>query len=81
PWERFRFLGNTAVKGAYYALLDKNSRRRLDDIASKMTYIELSADNSFYEAFMSAMFLPHTDLSQFPSVEKALRSIQIQETT
>ncbi len=80
PWERFRFLGNTAVKGAYYALLDKHSRKRLDEIASKMTYIELSADNSFYEAFMSALFLPHTDLSKFPSVEKAMKSIQYSET-
>jgi uncharacterized 2Fe-2S/4Fe-4S cluster protein (DUF4445 family) len=67
-WDRFQFLGNTSVKGAYYALLDRNARARIDDIAARMTYIELSADNSFYEAFMSALFLPHTDLSRFPSV-------------
>jgi uncharacterized 2Fe-2S/4Fe-4S cluster protein (DUF4445 family) len=36
-----------------------------------MTYIELSADNNFYGAFMSALFLP-TDLSRFPTVEAAL---------
>ena len=35
-----------------------------------MTYIELSADNTFYEAFMSALFLPHTDLTLFPTVAK-----------
>ncbi|HID50584.1 MAG TPA: DUF4445 domain-containing protein, partial [Anaerolineae bacterium] len=68
PWENFAFLGNTAVLGAYYALLDKKQRARVTDIASRMTYIELSADNSFYEAFTSALFLPHTDLSRFPSV-------------
>jgi hypothetical protein len=28
----------------------------------------LSADNSFYDAFTSALFLPHTDMGQFPSV-------------
>ena len=71
PWERFQFLGNTSVKGAYYALLDRDARARMDDIAGRMTYIELSADNSFYEAFMSALFLPHTDLSRFPSVVAA----------
>lgn len=71
PWDRFQFLGNTSVLGAYYALLDRNARTRLDEIASRMTYIELSADNSFYDAFMSAMFLPHTDLTRFPSVEAA----------
>ena len=72
PWDRFKFLGNTSVKGAYLALLDKNARKRISEIASRMTYIELSADNTFYEAFMSALFLPHTDLSAFPSVEEAL---------
>jgi hypothetical protein len=37
-----------------------------------MTYVELSADNSFYEAFTSALFLPHTDATRFPSVEASL---------
>jgi uncharacterized 2Fe-2S/4Fe-4S cluster protein (DUF4445 family) len=68
PWERFQFLGNTSVRGAYYALLDRRRRERIKEIAARMTYIELSADNSFYDAFMSALFLPHTDLSLFPSV-------------
>ena len=71
-WSRFEFLGNTSVKGAYIALLDWRQRQRLTEIAKRMTYIELSADNSFYEAFTSAMFLPHTDLSKFPSVEAVL---------
>ncbi len=68
PWDRYQFLGNTSVKGAYLALLDRDARARIRDIASRMTYIELSADNTFYNAFMSALFLPHTDLSMFPSV-------------
>lgn len=72
PWDQFKFLGNTSVLGSYYALLDRKASERITDIASNMTYIELSADNSFYEAFMSALFLPHTDLSIFPSVEKEL---------
>ena len=72
PWERFQFLGNTAVRGAYLALLDRQARERVKEIASRMTYIELSADNTFYDAFISAMFLPHTDLSRFPSVEAAI---------
>jgi uncharacterized 2Fe-2S/4Fe-4S cluster protein (DUF4445 family) len=72
PWERFEFLGNTSVKGAYLALLDRDARAEVASIASAMTYIELSADNSFYEAFTSALFLPHTDLSLFPSVEASI---------
>ena len=73
PWERFKFLGNTSVLGTYYALLSSDARRTINEIANNTTYIELSADNTFYEAFMSAMFLPHTDLNRFPSVKAALR--------
>ena len=72
-WERFEFLGNTSVRGAYYALLDWRKREQIGRIARRMTYIELSADNTFYEAFTSALFLPHTDMTKFPSVAGALR--------
>lgn len=72
-WDRFHFLGNTSVQGAYLALLDRRRRQRVADIAGRMTYIELSADNSFYDAFTSALFLPHTDLERFPSVRQALQ--------
>jgi hypothetical protein len=33
-----------------------------------MTYIELSADNAFFNAFTAALFLPHTEINRFPSV-------------
>lgn len=81
PWDRFKFLGNTSVQGAYLALLDWRNRDRIRDIASQMTYIELSADNTFYDAFMSAMFLPHTNLSSFPSVAAAIENKTITQTT
>ena len=71
-WSRFQFLGNTSVKGAYLVLLDWRQREHIAQIASRMTYVELSADNTFHEAFTSALFLPHTDMSKFPSVEAAL---------
>ena len=68
-WERFNFLGNTSVLGAYMALLSRDARSKIKAIAEKMTYIELSADNTFYDSFTSALFLPHTDMTKFPSVE------------
>jgi uncharacterized 2Fe-2S/4Fe-4S cluster protein (DUF4445 family) len=81
PWERFHFLGNTSVQGAYRALLDRKERARVADIAGRMTYVELSADNSFYDAFTSALFLPHTDLSLFPSVVRELEQIEKQSAS
>ena len=73
-WDRFQFLGNTSVKGAYLALISREARDRIAEIAASMTYIELSADNRFYDAFTSALFLPHTDMSLFPSVQQIMDS-------
>ncbi|HSN75139.1 MAG TPA: ASKHA domain-containing protein, partial [Anaerolineae bacterium] len=67
-WARFRYLGNTSLRGAYYTLISRELRQEVRDIAGKMTYLELSADNRFYEQFTSALFLPHTDIGLFPSV-------------
>ncbi len=80
PWEQFQFLGNTSARGAYMALLSRDVRQRIADAARKMTYLELSADNSFYENFISALFLPHTELSRFPSVEIMLANGLERET-
>jgi uncharacterized 2Fe-2S/4Fe-4S cluster protein (DUF4445 family) len=72
PWDKFHFLGNTALQGALLALLNREHRSRIGEAAQKMTYLELSADNTFYDAFTSALFLPHTDMTQFPSVAEVL---------
>ena len=72
PVERFRFLGNTSALGAFAALLCVSVRQDVLDVAGKMTYLELSADNTFMDEYTSALFLPHTDLTGFPSVREAL---------
>lgn len=72
PYDRFHFLGNTSVRGAYYALASREMRRRVTEVGRMMTYLELSADNTFFDEFNAALFLPHTDLSQFPSVAALL---------
>ena len=71
-WDRFKFMGNTSARGAYMALLSRRIRRNLSEVAEKMTYLELSADNQFYEQFTSALFMPHTDIRRFPSVHNLL---------
>ena len=54
-------------------------RREVVDLSKKMTYLELSADNTFYDQFMSALFLPHTDITAFPSVMQVLKARQEQD--
>ncbi|MFQ6099649.1 MAG: ASKHA domain-containing protein [Anaerolineae bacterium] len=72
PYDRFHFLGNTSVRGAYMALLSREMRQRVNEVGQMMTYLELSADNTFFDEFNAALFLPHTDENQFPSVAALL---------
>jgi uncharacterized 2Fe-2S/4Fe-4S cluster protein (DUF4445 family) len=74
PIERFSFRGNTSAAGAYLALLSEDLRREAEEIASRMTYIELSVSRGFMDEYMSSMFLPHTDIGRFPTVRKLLSS-------
>ncbi len=68
PRERIKFVGNTSLAGAYLALLSREARRRLVDIAEGMTYLELGDEPSFTEEFVASMFIPHTDIARFPSL-------------
>jgi len=71
PRERIRFVGNSSLSGARKVLLSERAWRLACDVAAKMTYFELSADNRFMEEFVAAMFLPHTDWGRFPSLAGA----------
>ena len=68
PLERIRFVGNTAVAGARLALLARGARRRMEELADRMTNFELSLAPGYMERYVSGLFLPHTDLRRFPSV-------------
>lgn len=70
PKERFIFMGNTSITGAYLCLLSQDLKKEAEEIASRMTYIELSVSRGFMDEYMSAMFLPHTNRDEFPSVFK-----------
>jgi uncharacterized 2Fe-2S/4Fe-4S cluster protein (DUF4445 family) len=72
PVEKFQFLGNTSIIGAYFALLCDRLRHEAEDIARKMTYIELSVSRNFMDEYLSALFLPHTNLEAFPTVKREM---------
>jgi uncharacterized 2Fe-2S/4Fe-4S cluster protein (DUF4445 family) len=65
------------VAGAHIALLNRKARKTLDRIAERIAYIELNAESSFMDEYTSSSFLPHTDLSLFPGVEKMLNECRI----
>jgi len=77
PVERVTTIGNGAIAGANIALLNRRKKRVIDEIARKIAYIELNADPTFMDEYTGSCFLPHTDLSLFPGVEKMLDQCRI----
>lgn len=73
PKEKFRFLGNTSIAGSYLCLLSESMRKEAEEIAQKMTYIELSVSRKFMDEYISALFLPHTDIGLFPTVKQLIK--------
>ena len=74
PLDRFRYIGNSSLTGAYIALLSREHRRRLAEIASRITYVDMSSNPQYMDSYVKALFLPHTDLEQFPTVAETFES-------
>lgn len=67
--EKYEYVGNSSVQGAMIVLLCKEAIKEAEELADRMTYLELSVGNLFMEEFVSATFIPHTDLDLFPTLK------------
>ena len=67
PLEKYRYVGNTSLKGAQMCLTSIAAFEQVKQMSKGMTYLDLSIGNNFMEEFVSALFLPHTDFTLFPS--------------
>ena len=65
--EKFHYIGNSSLAGAYTMLLSRDAERKCYDLASNMTYLELSTVPSYMDEFVACCFIPHTDTALFPS--------------
>ena len=65
----FKFVGNTSVVGSGQILLSYDAMKMSEEIARKITYIELSAESTYMDEYVSSLFFPHTDLLRFPSAK------------
>lgn len=68
PPEKIKFVGNTSIAGAKTVLLSQKALETTEQIANSMTYFDLMSHPGYMDEFTRANFLPHTDLSLFPSV-------------
>jgi len=63
--EKFSFLGNTSVIGAYLTLISEERRATMRELAGRITYVDLSSEPKYMDHYTGALFLPHTDLGLF----------------
>jgi uncharacterized 2Fe-2S/4Fe-4S cluster protein (DUF4445 family) len=73
PRDRFQVLGNSSLEGAARVLTSPAAMDEVDHIRDRVTYLELNVNQDFMLRFSAAKFLPHTDLSRFPSIADRLR--------
>ena len=66
--KKFIFIGNSSLVGAREALLSSEAYEKIQDIARKMTYFELSIDPHYMDEYVGGLFFPHTELARVPSV-------------
>ncbi len=70
--DRVTFIGNGSLLGAKMSSLTNRIRRDVAEVTRKMTNFELSDTNSYMDNYIAALFLPHTDLNQFPRLKDRL---------
>ncbi|KPK45291.1 MAG: hypothetical protein AMK72_11205 [Planctomycetes bacterium SM23_25] len=80
PPERIHFVGNTSVAGAKMAIMSRRALAKAEEIAARMTYFDLMNHPKYMDAFMQANFLPHTDLTRFPSAPQGAAQAGSQES-
>ncbi len=69
PRDRFIFIGNGSLLGARLTSFSTDLLNDGQMIAGMMTNLELSENADFMGNYMAALFLPHTNADEFPSVK------------
>ncbi|MBI9105991.1 MAG: DUF4445 domain-containing protein [Spirochaetales bacterium] len=68
PLDKFKFSGNTSIKGAKLAAFYQEAFNELTRIRSATTYYDLLGADDYVEEFKKAMFLPHTDIDYWRAI-------------
>jgi uncharacterized 2Fe-2S/4Fe-4S cluster protein (DUF4445 family) len=72
--QKVTFIGNGSLMGARMSSLTNRIRKDVVEVTKKMTNFELSETLSYMDNYVAALFLPHTDLDQFPKLKARLQA-------
>jgi uncharacterized 2Fe-2S/4Fe-4S cluster protein (DUF4445 family) len=68
------FIGNGSLMGARMSSLTNRIRKDVAEVTQKMTNFELSDTPSYMDNYIAALFLPHTNMNQFPKLKARLEA-------
>lgn len=68
PREKYTAIANTSLLGAQALLLDRNRLAEAKDLAQSVYCVQFASIPDFLVRMQAAKFIPHTDLSRYPSV-------------
>jgi uncharacterized 2Fe-2S/4Fe-4S cluster protein (DUF4445 family) len=71
---KITFIGNGSLMGARMSALTNQVRRHVTEVTQKMTNFELSETPSYMDHYVSALFLPHTNMELFPQLKARLEA-------
>jgi uncharacterized 2Fe-2S/4Fe-4S cluster protein (DUF4445 family) len=69
---KFYYLGNASLLGAQISITDHKRFLERSAVSKLMTNMELSENPNFMNHYVASLFLPHTDMSLFPTVQAKL---------
>ncbi len=72
--DKVTFIGNGSLLGAKMSSLTNRIRKDIVEVTKKMTNFELSETSSYMDQYVAALFLPHTDIDQFPKLKARLEA-------
>ncbi len=59
--DRIKYVGNTSKTGAYMALMSKNVKREMEQLAHEMDYLELGATENYERLLSECLIFPKFD--------------------
>jgi uncharacterized 2Fe-2S/4Fe-4S cluster protein (DUF4445 family) len=74
PREQYQFVGNGSLQGASLLAFSRDLLEEERRVADMMTNFELSETPGYMNQYIAALFLPHTQMDYFPTVNERLHA-------
>ena len=74
PRQKYSVIANTSLAGARCLLLDRSRLREAKELAENMYCVQFASIPDFLVRMQAAKFIPHTDMTRYPSIQRQLKT-------